>query len=61
MAKYKTTVTHLEMMPPFLPAAPDVGWPDGLSFAREMDISSPLIARFMMMSGGNGTGSTGAC
>ena len=39
MAKYKTTVTHLEMMPPFLPAAPDVGWPDGLSFAREMDIS----------------------
>ena len=39
MAKYKTTVTHLEMMPPFLPAAPDAGWPDGISFTREMDIS----------------------
>ena len=39
MAKYKTTVTHLEMIPPFLPAAPDSGWPDGLAFARETDIS----------------------
>ena len=39
MAKYKTTVTHLEMMPPFLPATPDAGWPDGISFTREMDIS----------------------
>ncbi len=39
MAKYKTTVTHLEMTPPFLPAKPDVGWPDDLSFARETDIS----------------------
>ena len=39
MAKYKTTVTHLEMMPPFLAATPDAGWPDGISFTREMDIS----------------------
>ena len=39
MAKYKTTVTHLEMMPPFLPVKPNAGWPDGISFAREMDIS----------------------
>ena len=39
MAKYKTTVTHLEMMPPFFPATPNAGWPDGISFAREMDIS----------------------
>ena len=39
MAKYKTTVTHLEMMPPFLPASPDVSWPDCISFARETDIS----------------------
>ena len=39
MAKYKTTVTHLEMTPPFLPATPDAGWPDGISFTREMDIS----------------------
>ena len=39
MTKYKTTVTHLEMTPPFLPTALDVGWPDDVSFAREMDIS----------------------
>ena len=39
MAKYKTTVTHLEMVPPFLPAAPDACWPDGISFTRETDIS----------------------
>ena len=39
MAKYKTTVTHLEMMPPFLPDTPNVGWPDGILFTREMDIS----------------------
>ena len=39
MAKYKTTVTHLEMIPPFLPATTDAGWPDGISFTREMDIS----------------------
>jgi len=39
MAKYKTIVTHLEMMPPFLPTAPDVEWPDGISFTREMDVS----------------------
>ena len=38
MAKYKTTVTHLEMTPPFLPAASDIGWPDGLAFNRETDI-----------------------
>ena len=39
MAKYKTTVTHLEMVPPFLPVAPDACWPDGISFTRETDIS----------------------
>lgn len=39
MAKYKTTVTHLEMVPPFLPAAPDACWPDGISFTRGTDIS----------------------
>ena len=39
MAKYKTTVTHLEMVPPFLPAAPDACWPDGISFTRQTDVS----------------------
>ncbi len=39
MAKYKTTVTHLEMVPPFMPLTPDMGWPEGISFTREMDIS----------------------
>ena len=56
MAKYKTTVTHLEMVPPFLPAAPDACWPDGISFTRETDIPLPLIALFTTMSGGRALG-----
>ena len=39
MTKYKTTVTHLEMMPPFPRTAHNFFWPEGVAFTREMNLS----------------------